>query len=45
MHEIKDVIEPERVNKEKTALLSFIESMHLEKLDAARNQTLEYLKI
>ena len=45
MHEIKDVIEPEKVNKEKTALFSFIESMHLEKVEAARNQTLAYLKI
>ena len=36
---------PEKVNREKTALFSFIESMDLKKVEAARNQTLEYLRI
>jgi hypothetical protein len=45
MHEIEDIIEPEKVNKQKTAIYGFLETMHLHKIEAARNQTLEYLRI
>lgn len=37
MHEIEDIIEPEKVNKQKNALYGFLESMHLQKIEAARN--------
>ena len=45
MHEIEDIIEPEKVNKQKTAIYGFLESMQMHKIEAARNQTLEYLRI
>jgi hypothetical protein len=37
MHEIEDIIEPEKVNKQKTAIYGFLESMHMHKIEAARN--------
>jgi nucleoid-associated protein YejK len=45
MHEIEDIIEPEKVKKQKIAIYGFLESMHMKKIEAARNQTLEYLRI
>ncbi len=37
MHEIEDIIEPERVNKQRKAIDGFLESMHRQKVEAARN--------
>lgn len=37
MHEIEDIIEPQKVNKQKNAIDGFLESMHLHKVEAARN--------
>ena len=45
MHEIEDIVEPQKVNLQKNAIYGFLDSMQKNKIEAARNQTLEYLKM
>jgi hypothetical protein len=40
IHEIEDIVEPQKVNLQKNAIYGFLESMQKNKVEAARNQTL-----